>query len=167
MQRARRYAEIAEKKFSRRQIGAARGAARCGQGNRCQATRAVFRVPRRRRSRAQAVYRFDNQEHDECNNKKVDDVVDQRAISNDGQTFRFSIGDRYRTLPGKIDEQTGKIHLTESQTNWWHDDALNKRRDYFSKRYTYDYCNRQVDHVSTSDELFEFLPHGCVLLFFQ
>src|SRR6185503_1353997 len=39
--------------------------------------------------------------------------------------------------------------------------ALDQRRNDLSKRRTDYYCDCQVDHVSTSDELFEFLPHGC------
>src|SRR5215467_7334626 len=68
-------------------------------------------------------------------------------------------------LTGKIDEEVREIDFAEGQSDRWHDDAFDKRGNYFSERGADYYCNCQVDHISPRDELLEFFPHGCVLLF--
>src|SRR6185369_1590907 len=64
----------------------------------------------------------------------------------------------------KVDEETREIGFAQRQSDGRHDNAFHERRNDLSERGADYYCNCQVDHISASDELFEFSPHGCVLL---
>src|SRR6185369_10585167 len=64
----------------------------------------------------------------------------------------------------KVDEETREIGFAQRQSDGRHDNAFHQRRNDLSECGADYYCNCQVDHISASDELFEFSPHGCVLL---
>src|SRR5205814_7105771 len=90
-----------------------------------------------------------------------DDVVDERAIGNDRNSFRFRVGERDGIAFRVIEhiEQTGKINLAEQEPDGRHDDAVNQRGDDLAKRGADDYRYGQIDDIAARDKILEFFQH--------
>jgi len=113
------------------------------------------------------VYLSDKQKHGEGNDDEVQNIVDEDAIIQRRCTGRFRRSDSGIFLAGEIDEKIRKIHPAQRQTNRRHKNIVDKRRHDFAKRRADNdgYC--QINHISSSNELFELSEHNLSSLFAQ
>jgi hypothetical protein len=146
-------------RYSRRlQIRAAARTARRQNRDGGQAIRTIFGYRFFALSRVHGLH---DQENDEPDDQEIDDVVDEHAVGNYRNSFRFRVGERdgiaFRVIENI--EQTGQINFAQQQTDERHDDAVNQRGDDLAKSYADDYRYGQINDISARDEILEFFQH--------
>src|SRR6266404_4015135 len=116
-------------------------------------------IPGRRRFfLSSRIHGLDDDEDHERDDQKIYDVVDEGAVGDHRDSFRFSIGKRsgnpLRMVKNK--EQTCEINLAQEQSYRWHDDSFDHGRDDLSEVRADDYGDGQIDYISAGKKFLEF-----------
>jgi hypothetical protein len=76
-----------------------------------------------------------------------------------GHPFAWASASDSGTVPEMSINRFEKSSFAERQADGRHDHTFDERRNDLSECRTDNYCNRQVDNVSASNEFFEFFEH--------
>lgn len=107
-----------------------------------------------------AIDKSDNNKDSKSNNKKVDDVLEEIAIGNMGD----SVGaENVRD----VDRESGKIKTTSKETGDGHDHIVYERFDNSSKSATNGNTDGEINDITTVDELAELFHKSAFGNFFD
>jgi hypothetical protein len=97
-----------------------------------------------------------DQENDEGDDQKINDRVDEQAVVYGSCTSLLCFGQTGVVASGQIEKKIGKVNPTQQHTDRWHHDVVDQRGHNRAECSANNNGYRQIDDVTTIDEIPEF-----------